>query len=234
LGQKDYAMLYRRQFGQNISAHVPESQDINDGCAVFERPDDAPPGTEQDKLIAVVKDNETASSLIGSLISDERPTILTCVYCGEAYPPGTPASQHQMLFDHIKTCPKHPLGKAVRVVQMLYARLLQIDTEMPHGASLAAVDFLESLKAPAQPQSDVPFTLNEIGNTYVHRTDQFVVSLMVGYCPHGDGIKTPQEAVAAALRLVKGSDADDTNWYCFDRNTEQLHLIRQQEVEDLN
>ena len=35
--------------------------------------------------------------------------VLTCVYCGHAYPPGTPASGSEALTAHIKMCEKHPL-----------------------------------------------------------------------------------------------------------------------------
>ena len=37
--------------------------------------------------------------------------ILTCVYCGKAYPEGTPPYGSEVLTDHIKTCKKHPMGK---------------------------------------------------------------------------------------------------------------------------
>ena len=36
-------------------------------------------------------------------------TTLTCVYCGMAYPEGTPPHGSQMLTDHIKVCEKHPM-----------------------------------------------------------------------------------------------------------------------------
>ena len=42
-------------------------------------------------------------------MSDKR--ILTCVYCGMAYPEGTPPHGAQILTDHIKTCEKHPMKK---------------------------------------------------------------------------------------------------------------------------
>ena len=38
--------------------------------------------------------------------------VLTCVYCGHAYPPGTPASGSDALTAHIKTREKHPLREA--------------------------------------------------------------------------------------------------------------------------
>lgn len=37
--------------------------------------------------------------------------ILTCVYCGMAYPQGTPAHGDKILTDHIKICEKHPMQK---------------------------------------------------------------------------------------------------------------------------
>jgi len=37
--------------------------------------------------------------------------ILTCVYCGHAYPEGTPPHGSQVLTDHIKVCEKHPMKK---------------------------------------------------------------------------------------------------------------------------
>ena len=37
---------------------------------------------------------------------------LTCVYCGEAYPPGSPTHGASVLTEHIKTCTKHPLRAA--------------------------------------------------------------------------------------------------------------------------
>lgn len=37
---------------------------------------------------------------------------LTCVYCGMAYPEGTPPHGAQVLTDHIKVCEKHPMRAA--------------------------------------------------------------------------------------------------------------------------
>lgn len=37
--------------------------------------------------------------------------ILTCVYCGEAYPEGTPPHGSKVLTDHILVCEKHPMRK---------------------------------------------------------------------------------------------------------------------------
>ena len=40
---------------------------------------------------------------------DER--IVTCVYCGQEYPDGTPTSGANVLTEHIKACEKHPMRK---------------------------------------------------------------------------------------------------------------------------
>lgn len=37
--------------------------------------------------------------------------IITCVYCGRAYPEGTPPHGAKILTDHIKVCEKHPMKK---------------------------------------------------------------------------------------------------------------------------
>jgi len=50
-------------------------------------------------------------------VCDDR--VLTCVYCGQEYPRGTPRSQHELLYEHIAQCPKHPLSKAVQFIKDL-------------------------------------------------------------------------------------------------------------------
>lgn len=39
--------------------------------------------------------------------------VLTCAFCGEAYPPGTPPTQHEALTAHVKVCEKHPLQHTI-------------------------------------------------------------------------------------------------------------------------
>ena len=46
-------------------------------------------------------------------------TILTCVYCGMAYPKGTPTHGAQILTDHIKICEKHPMRDAEAKISKL-------------------------------------------------------------------------------------------------------------------
>jgi hypothetical protein len=51
---------------------------------------------------------------------------LTCVYCGQAYPAGTPASGSDIktLTDHIKICPKHPMREAEAKIKRLRDTLM--------------------------------------------------------------------------------------------------------------
>jgi len=44
---------------------------------------------------------------------------LTCVYCGMAYPEGTPPHGAKILTDHIKVCEKHPLRQAEATIVKL-------------------------------------------------------------------------------------------------------------------
>lgn len=44
---------------------------------------------------------------------------LTCVYCGMAYPEGTPPHGAQILTDHIKVCEKHPMRRAEATISKL-------------------------------------------------------------------------------------------------------------------
>lgn len=55
--------------------------------------------------------------------------VLTCVYCGTAYPPGTPASGSDVLTAHIKVCEKHPM----REVEMQLAAALREIEQLKAG-----------------------------------------------------------------------------------------------------
>lgn len=66
---------------------------------------------EQDEELAtVIAEREEARALARRLVATER--VLTCVYCGEAYPPGSPTHGADVLTAHVKACSKHPLREA--------------------------------------------------------------------------------------------------------------------------
>ena len=60
----------------------------------------------------------------------------TCAFCGESYPPGTPASQATALTDHIRICEKHPMWQVEADKAKLRAAL----------ATLVGVDTKEELE----------------------------------------------------------------------------------------
>ncbi len=73
---------------------------------------------------------------------------LTCVYCGMAYPEGTPPYGAQILTDHIKVCEKHPMRQAEATIFKLRKALFDLigasSKEELEGIELA----LRSISAP--------------------------------------------------------------------------------------
>lgn len=74
-----------------------------------------------------------------------------------------------------------------------------------------------------------PFTLDELGNTYVESENRYVVSLIVGY--NDNDVISPVHAVAAALDLTRNGDSYSTHWWVYDRQTQTLHLVEQEAAE---
>lgn len=62
--------------------------------------------------------------------------ILTCVYCGMAYPEGTPPHGAKVLTDHIRACEKHPMRalEEVSAAQDEYLKLLSDEIDSIIGA----------------------------------------------------------------------------------------------------
>lgn len=56
---------------------------------------------------------EEAASKYNELLAEGR--VLRCAFCGEAYPPDTPPSQHEALTAHIRVCAKHPMRQLEQV-----------------------------------------------------------------------------------------------------------------------
>jgi hypothetical protein len=65
---------------------------------------------------------EHAAIVMKKLVDEQRIAegrVLTCVYCGTEYPQDTPASGDQVLTNHIRSCPKHPLRTAEDKINQL-------------------------------------------------------------------------------------------------------------------
>ena len=92
-----------------IGVHIPEL------CAVI---------AEDEKMIAKLTDErDDARSWVRRITAARR--VLTCVYCGEAYPPGSPDHGADVLTAHVKVCEKHPM----RASEVEIARLRQLVEE---------------------------------------------------------------------------------------------------------
>jgi hypothetical protein len=56
--------------------------------------------------------------------------LLTCAFCNESYPPGTPKSNHDSLVEHIRECPKHPLKATVQALKELHSAVSKDEIAM--------------------------------------------------------------------------------------------------------
>ena len=89
-----------------------------------------------ERVAALAKERDEARAWVERMQKEQR--ILTCVYCGQAYPPGTPTSGTQVLTDHIKVCNKHPMRVAEQRIAALekalnvtFTMLRHIQTDVP-------------------------------------------------------------------------------------------------------
>jgi len=55
---------------------------------------------------------------------------LTCVYCGHVYPPGTPASNHELLSKHVLECPEPPAAALRTENQSLILQKSKVEAEL--------------------------------------------------------------------------------------------------------
>ena len=64
---------------------------------------------------------------------------LTCVYCGQEYPPGSPTHGAAVLTEHIRVCVKHPMRAVERERDNLRATLLSISRAPAFDANTQSV-----------------------------------------------------------------------------------------------
>jgi len=84
---------------------------------------------------------------------------LTCVYCGMAYPEGTPPHGSQVLTDHIKVCEKHPM----RQVEADKARLRKALAGLVGAGTREELEQMETfMRLTPAPDSDKAAAINAI------------------------------------------------------------------------
>jgi len=75
--------------------------------------------------------------------------VVTCVYCGHAYPPGSPTHGAQLLKDHIAACEKHPMREVIAErdeLGTLLAAIYRIDTTLTEESVVAAAALAERVE----------------------------------------------------------------------------------------
>lgn len=82
------------------------------------------------KLAELTAERDDAREWVRTITTAER--TLTCVYCGHAYPPGTPAHGSDTLTAHISTCEKHPM-------RLLEERIAELESMTPSTFEYLAI-----------------------------------------------------------------------------------------------
>ncbi len=86
------------------------------------------------QVMQLTEEREEAREWVRKLTSTER--VLTCVYCGHAYPPGTPEHGAEVLTAHVAVCEKHPM-QAMRDKLDGFRVLLRQASHMADGVGAA-------------------------------------------------------------------------------------------------
>ncbi len=87
--------------------------------------------------------------------------VLTCVYCGQPYEPGTPTHGTEVLTKHIEECPKHPYG-------MLRSRITGMVDELSGSPTTRGVaHVLRALLDGEPPMPENTERTCRAGHTYV-------------------------------------------------------------------
>lgn len=56
-------------------------------------------------------------------IAGKKNVVLSCAYCGLEYPSDTPASQGYALYQHLRSCEKHPMKELLDFVKYIKAHI---------------------------------------------------------------------------------------------------------------
>ncbi len=62
--------------------------------------------------------------------------VVTCAFCGAAYPNGTPETKHERLTQHIMECPEHPIRKVKANLDAAETRMQELEKERDRLAKI--------------------------------------------------------------------------------------------------
>lgn len=88
-------------------------------------------------------------------------TVVTCVYCGQEYPDGTPTAKAQILTDHIKVCLKHPMRAAEQRIKELEAALKTASVDRSNTTIEEVIRLMAPERIP-QTAADIDTQINNL------------------------------------------------------------------------
>ena len=106
---------------RQLEADMANTETLEDGIALAAIALDAFAASQREQ---VERERDEARDWVRKMHRETQ--ILTCVYCGEAYPPGTPNSGSEALTAHVEQCEKHPLRAARAEVERLRAAVIDV------------------------------------------------------------------------------------------------------------
>lgn len=71
------------------------------------------------EVLRLTRERDEAREWVRRLTAQTR--VLTCAFCGDEYPPGTPESNDAALLAHVKIWPKHPMREVEKELSLLRA-----------------------------------------------------------------------------------------------------------------
>lgn len=80
-----------------------------------------------DEAERLTKERDEAREWVKKL--QQTTQTLTCVYCGQMYPPNTPTHGSEVLTEHIKVCEKHPMRKLEEENKDLKKRIAELEID---------------------------------------------------------------------------------------------------------
>lgn len=110
--------------------------------------------TQDEEIQRLTAERDEARAWVRRLTAIER--VLTCVYCGEAYPPGAPDHGAEVLTAHVRTCAKHPLRAAEAEIERLLGIVAELRASLPSPG--VPVGQTEDLHNDVDPRAESPTT----------------------------------------------------------------------------
>ena len=92
--------------------------------------------------------------------------IVTCAYCGQEYPDGTPTSQNEALTEHIKNCEKHPMRDLEAVIASYQEELRSIVNLRDNGEMSLSFLAARKIAMDALTGQTIPLQKNELMRKY--------------------------------------------------------------------